>query len=318
MNTVLVTGAAGFVGSNLVDSLLSKGNHVIGVDNLRTGEKSNLEDALNNKLFKFINLDLVSEKEVLIGILGDVKEVYHLSANADVRFGSEDPYRDFNQNTLVTLNVLDAMRVANVKRIVFSSTGSIYGESVVFPTPENAPFPIQTSLYGASKLACEGLIQAFSSTYGVNASIFRFVSVLGPRYSHGHVKDFFDQLTHNQESLTVLGNGFQTKSYVHVNDCIDGMMLALELQSHPIEIFNLGLEEVCTVRDSVGWIVDEMRVNPEVKFGENSRGWIGDNPVIQLDCSKIRSIGWKPRYSIETSIRDTVQFLQEQAKIPSK
>ena len=116
----------------------------------------------------------------------------------------------------------------------------------------------------------------------------------------------------------MLGNGFQTKSYVHVNDCIDGMMLALELQSHPIEIFNLGLEEVCTVRDSVGWIVDEMRVNPEVKFGENSRGWIGDNPVIQLDCSKIRSIGWKPRYSIETSIRDTVQFLQEQAKIPSK
>jgi UDP-glucose 4-epimerase len=306
----MVTGAAGFVASNLVDKLLSIGFHVVGIDNLRTGKISNLENALRNKLFRFIELDLMIEKSLLVEELKGIDEVYHLSANADVRFGPEDPYRDFNQNTLVTLNLLDAMRIANVNRVYFSSTGSIYGESNVFPTPETVSFPVQTSLYGASKLACEGLIQAFCNTYGISASIFRFVSVLGPRYSHGHVKDFFDQISFDPRSLTVLGNGFQSKSYVHVNDCVDGMILVSELQTTPLEIFNIGLNEVCTVRDSVGWIVDEMKAKPIVQYGESDRGWTGDNPIIQLDSSKLRKLGWEPKLTIEESVRATVQYLK--------
>jgi UDP-glucose 4-epimerase len=307
----MVTGAAGFVGSNLIDQLLSMGSHVVGIDNLKTGKLVSLEFALRSRNFKFIALDLMTEKSLLVEELKGIDEVYHLSANADVRFGPEDPYRDFNQNTLVTLNLLDAMRIANVNRIFFSSTGSIYGESNVFPTPETVSFPVQTSLYGASKLACEGLIQAFCNTYGMRASIFRFVSVLGPRYSHGHVKDFFDQISLDPRNLKVLGNGFQAKSYVHVNDCVNGMILVSEYQTTPLEIFNIGLDEVCTVRDSVGWIIDEMRAKPIVQYGESDRGWIGDNPIIQLDSSKLRKLGWAPKQTIEESIRATVRYLKD-------
>jgi UDP-glucose 4-epimerase len=307
-NKVLVTGCAGFIGSNLVDDLLSKGRIVVGIDNLSTGNLQYLEKALRNPNFRFIEQDLQNALELPMYFLG-INTVFHLAANADVRFGIERPRVDLEQNTIVTHNVLEAMRLSNVKRIIFSSTGSIYGESNVNPTPEDAPFPIQTSLYGASKLACEGLIQAYCETFGMQTWIFRFVSILGPRYSHGHVFDFCKQLNDHKDSLTVLGDGNQRKSYLHVSDCIKGISVALENSNEKINIFNLGVDATCDVRDSINWITKKLEVEPRIQFGTSLRGWVGDNPLIHLDTKRILDLGWVPKYSIQEGIEDTVEYL---------
>src|SRR5207249_3531020 len=186
--------------------------------------------------------------------------------NADVRFGLEHPRRDLEQNTIATYNLLEAMRAKDVRRIAFSSTGSIYGEARIIPTPEDAPFPIQTSLYGASKLACEGLIQSYCEGYGQQAWIFRFVSILGERYTHGHVFDFFAKLRKDPAHLDVLGNGLQRKSYLYVQDCIDGIFHALSTAKERVNIFNLGTNEFCAVNDSIGWITEKLGVKPRLSY----------------------------------------------------
>ena len=211
--------------------------------------------------------------------------------------------------------VLEAARIAGVKDFIFSSTGSVYGEAAIVPTPENAPFPIQTSLYGASKLACEGMIAAYAESFGIKAWIFRFVSILGPRYTHGHVYDFYKQLIEHPEKLTVLGNGHQKKSYLHVTDCIAAIFMALNSAPSLVNIFNLGVDGYCEVRDSIGWISDELKLHPQISFGTESKGWVGDNPLIHLDTMKIQKLGWTPQYSIEDGVRDTVRFLQENRSI---
>ena len=305
---VVVTGAAGFIGSNLVDSLLSQGIEVLGIDNFSTGRMEFLSEALNHPKFKLLSEDLYFG-EVLSNAFVGMDAVFHLAANADVRFGPDNPARDLEQNTIATHKVLEAVRIASVKNFIFSSTGSVYGEAEVIPTPEDAPFPIQTSLYGASKLACEGLIAAYAESFGIQAWIFRFVSILGPRYTHGHVYDFYQQLMKDPKRLTVLGNGHQKKSYLHVSDCISAIHLSLEKTSKSVNIINLGVDGYCEVRDSVGWITSEMGVNPEITFGKESKGWIGDNPLIHLDTKRILSLGWSPRYSIEEAVRDTVSYM---------
>jgi UDP-glucose 4-epimerase len=306
----VVTGCAGFIGSNLTDRLLEKGYKVIGIDNFTTGRREFLRTALLNVNFDLHELDLY--ETVNLSKLFDGSEiVFHLAANADVRFGAERPRRDLEQNTIVTHNVLEAMRISGVKRIVFSSTGSIYGESQMSPTPEDAPFPIQTSLYGASKLACEGLIQAYCETFDMQSWIFRFVSILGPRYSHGHVFDFYKQLRDDQNILTVLGNGHQRKSYLHVADCIDAIQIALQSSNRKVNIFNLGVNDTCEVRDSVKWICEHLEIEPRVDFGIESRGWVGDNPLIHLATSQINSLGWEPAYSIKQGIESTIDYLRE-------
>ena len=180
MKKVVVTGAAGFIGSTLVDSLLNRGIEVVGVDNFSTGRMEFLKDAMNNPNFTLLKKDVYLE-ENLSDMFQMFDAVFHFAANADVRFGPNHPARDLEQNTIATHKVLEAVRIAGVKKIIFSSTGSVYGEAQVVPTPEDAPFPIQTYLYGASKLACEGLIAAYSESFGIQAWIFRFVSILGPR-----------------------------------------------------------------------------------------------------------------------------------------
>jgi UDP-glucose 4-epimerase len=233
----------------------------------------------------------------------------HLAANADVRFGLAHPRKDLEQNTIATFNVLEAMRANNVKEIAFSSTGSIYGEATVVPTPEDAPFPLQTSLYGASKLACEGMIAAYAEGYGVKARIFRFVSILGQRYSHGHVFDFMMQLAENQQRLHILGDGRQRKSYLHIDDCVDAILLALNAGDERIAIFNLGTDEVCQVLDSVDWIVGRLKLSPQLSFSGGRQGWVGDNPLIHLDTSRIRALGWQPKSSIREAVELTVDWL---------
>src|SRR6266511_5434102 len=209
-----VTGAAGFIGSTLVDRLLAERVKVIGYDNFSTGMRQFLADAQTNSRFTLIEADLLEAERLAMAMKGcDV--VFHLAANADVRFGLQRPRKDLEQGTIATFNVLEAMRANGIKDIAFSSTGSIYGEAKVIPTPEDAPFPVQTSLYGASKLAAEGLIQAYCEGFGFQGYIFRFVSILVERYTHGHVFDFYRNLLQNPEELYVLGDGHQRKSYLY-------------------------------------------------------------------------------------------------------
>ncbi|MCC6588040.1 MAG: NAD-dependent epimerase/dehydratase family protein [Bryobacterales bacterium] len=306
---IFITGAAGFIGSNLADHLLTVGHTVIGYDKLITGRMEFIDSALRNSNFKLIQADLL-DFDTLREAMTGAEMVFHLAANADVRHGPEHTRLDMEQNTIATYNVLEAMRLNNVPAIAFSSTGSVYGEAAVIPTPETAPFPIQTSLYGASKLAAEGLISAFSEAFGIRALIFRFVSILGPRYSHGHVFDFLKQLRSHPESLHILGNGKQRKSYLHVSDCVSAIMTAVERAPDRVSIYNLGTDEYCEVNDSVGWICQTIGVNPQRTYSGGDRGWIGDNPFIFLDCSAIRSLGWKPRYSIREGIVSTIEYLQ--------
>ena len=305
----LVTGCAGFIGSTLVDKLLSLGHHVIGIDNFSTGQRRFLENALLSPNFKLLDNDLFLDKN-LSSSFEDVEFVVHLAANADVRFGTHHSRRDLEQNTIVTYNVLEAMRANGIRKIAFSSTGSVYGESPVIPTPEDGPFPIQTSLYGASKAACEGLISAYCEGFGFQSWIFRFVSILGERYTHGHIFDFYQKLKKDQSYLAVLGNGKQRKSYLYVQDCIDAIMLAIEKADEKVNIFNLGVDGYVEVNDSIGWICKELEVSPRLDYSGGDRGWIGDNPFIFLDTKKIQALGWRPKFDIEQGVIRTVQYLK--------
>jgi UDP-glucose 4-epimerase len=303
-----VTGAAGFIGSNLVDRLLAAGHEVVGFDNFSTGLSRFLEEAQRNPRFRMVRGDVLNATAIAEAIAG-CDFVFHLAANADVRFGTDDPRRDLDQNTVATFNVLEAMRTRGVRRIAFSSTGSIYGEASVFPTPEDAPFPVQTSFYGASKLGAEGFISAYCEGFGFQGIVFRFVSILGQRYTHGHVFDFVRRLRHDPATLRVLGNGKQRKSYLHVDDCIDAVLLAVDKAGPRFSVFNLGADEYCEVTDSVGWITERLAVSPKIEYTGGDRGWIGDNPFIFLDCARARALGWKPKHSIRESVQKTVDYL---------
>ena len=311
MNKVFVTGAAGFIGSNLIDRLLKDGYKVVGWDNLSTGRIKFIEEALKNPNFTLIQGDNLNVSALSDAMLGcDV--VFHLAANADVRFGLNHPSKDLNQNTIATFNVLTAMKERGIKKIIFSSTGSVYGESTVIPTPENATFPIQTSLYGASKVACESMIQAYSEGYGFESYIFRFVSILGERYTHGHIFDFYKQLIDHPEYLNVLGDGTQRKSYLYVQDCIDAMLHVLTLNSETkVNIYNLGTNEYVQVNESVRFIIDHLNLNPEIRYAGGNKGWIGDNPFIFLDTAKIRNTGWNAKLTIKQGVISTLTWLQK-------
>ena len=305
---VIVTGCAGFIGSNLVDRLLRENYFVIGLDNLSTGQLRFIKKPLKNINFKFIKLDLLNTKK-LEKIFDNSEIIFHFAANADVRFGTLYPTKDLEQNTIVTSNILEAMRKKKVKKIVFCSTGSVYGESKNIPTTEKDNFPIQTSLYGASKVACESLIEAYCEAYNMKAWIYRFVSILGDRYTHGHVYDFCNQLLKNKKTLKALGDGNQKKSYLHVNDCMDAIFIGIKKSKKKINIFNLGTEEVITVKDSIKVICNHFNISPKIYFSGGKRGWIGDSPFIYLNVKKIKNLGWKPKYSIKESLKSTIKYL---------
>lgn len=315
MNLVFVTGAAGFIGSSLVDRLLADGREVVGWDNFSTGQEPFLENARRHPGFRLVrgdNLDLPA----LTAAMAGCDFVFHFAANADVRFGLQHPSRDLEQNTVATFNVLEAMRANGVRGIGFSSTGSVYGESTVIPTPEDAPFPIQTSLYAASKVAGETLIQAYCEGYGLEGYVFRFVSILGERYTHGHIFDFLKQLQEHPDHLRVLGDGTQRKSYLHIGDCLNAMLHVTGQDTartarHRVQVYNLGTTEYCRVTDSIGWIAEALGVKPRLEFTGGERGWVGDNPFIFLDTTKIRGTGWAAKLSIREGVVRTVNWLRE-------
>jgi len=304
-----ITGGAGFIGSNLTDRLLQNGHEVRVYDNLSTGQLRFLDDAKNDERFSFVEGDLLDE-DTLSKSMEGFQMVFHLSANADVRFGTDHPRRDLEQNTIATFNVLEAMRHQSIRKIAFASTGSVYGEAEVIPTPEDAPFPIQTSLYASSKLAGESLISSYCEGFDFQAWIFRFVSILGERYTHGHVYDFYKKLKTDPTRLEVLGNGKQRKSYLYVQDCIDSILLAIEKGQKKVNLFNLGVDGYCTVNDSIGWICEALGVDPKLNYSGGERGWIGDNPFIYLDTQKINQMGWEPKLGIQEAILKTIKFLR--------
>jgi len=314
-SSVVVTGGAGFIGSHVVDALVSKGAKVTVFDNFSTGYRELVNEQEGR--VRLVEADLLDYEAVRRAIAG-ASFVFHLAANADVKDGLLHPRKDVEQNIIATQNVLEAMREHGVRNIAFSSTGALYGDAPVFPTPEDAPFPIQTSLYGASKVAAEGLLTAYSFGYGFSTWIFRFVSLLGPRYSHGHIIDFWRKLRRDPKVLEVLGDGHQKKSYLHVSDCVRAIFVAIDRAAAPkggapLHIFNLGHPGMLEVNESIGILCREMKVSPELRYTGGERGWVGDAPRILLDTRKIEGLGWSPTKTIEDSVVETLRFIEANA-----
>ncbi len=313
-----VTGVAGFIGSNLTDRLLADGHEVLGWDNLSTGQLRFLEGAMGQPGFRLLRGDTLDLPGMTSAMAG-CDTVFHFAANADIRDGWSHPRRDLEQNTIATFNVLEAMRANGIRRIAFSSTGSTYGEALVTPdrpTPENDAFPIQTSLYAASKVAGESLISAYAEGGQLDeAYVFRFVSILGERYTHGHVFDFYQQLIDHPDRLRVLGNGRQRKSYLYVQDCVDAMLHVLAAHTarsarHRTQVYNLGTPEFVEVNASIGHICSALGLQPTLEYTGGERGWVGDSPFIFLDTAKIQATGWRPKLTIAEGILRTLRWLE--------
>jgi UDP-glucose 4-epimerase len=310
MNRVCITGGAGFIGSNLADRLSAGGVEVAILDNFSTGRREFVAAALARPEVRLIEGDVL-DMAALEDALEGCDWVFHLQANADVRRGFEHPRRDLEQNTIATANVLEAMRKQGVSRIAFSSTGAIYGEPRVFPTPEDVAYPIQNSLYGASKVAGEGMIAAHATGYDFTGVIFRFAAILGERYIHGHLFDFYCALKRDPTRLRVLGDGNQDKSFLYVQDCIDAMLTAVE--RHREEpgtfIYNLGTDETVLIRDSAHTVAAHLGLEPEFEYAGGRGGWLGDSPLIYLDTARIVSLGWAPKLTIREGVLRTLEWL---------
>jgi UDP-glucose 4-epimerase len=306
----IVTGGAGFLGSHIVDRLLGMGWDVKVIDNLSTSSDRYITPHLSDEHFKFIKMDILDLEGMKHEFAG-YNIVFHFAANADIRHGLDNTHRDLEQNTEGTYNVLEAMRVNDIKEILFASSAAVYGEPEVFPTPEDIPL-IQTSFYGASKLGGEALIQAFCEGFGFKGWIFRFVSVVGERHPHGVTYDFFHKLKADPSTLEIIGDGSQRKSYMYIGDCIDGIMLAYEKAQDNVNILNLGWEEYINVNKVADIITDELGLK-DVKYvyTGGSRGWVGDSPLVHLSIEKLKAMGWQPKVSSEEGIRKTVRWLKE-------
>lgn len=313
---VAVTGGFGFIGSNLVKTLVSSGYELVVFDNLSTGDYRFLTDTEKSQI-TFIQMDIAkAEVADIKANLMNTTTIFHLAANADVRGGWNSTFRDIEENVIATHNVALAAREANVSQIVFASTAAVYGDSKTIPTPETEVFPIQTSLYGASKIAAEGILASFAANGAFKVTCFRFVSVLGQNYHHGHVIDFVRKLKENPIKLSVLGNGKQKKSYIHVSDCVEGL---LNLRSDlNYDVFNIGHSEFIEVSKSAKLISDCLNLQPKYIFEDKDRGWVGDNPFTFLDIEKAKKFGWVPKVSIEKSITDTVNWIEKNPWVLNK
>ena len=311
MQNILVTGGAGFIGSNLVSELLKNNqNRVYVFDNLSTGNLENLE--LKNPFLFFFDIDLLSNYEDW-PVISNLNYLYHLSANADVRGGVQNREIDFKQNVIVTKSVCDYAKTNNCKHLVFASSATVYGEPDIFPTPESS-FLRQTSIYGASKLAGEAFVQAYSEYADFKSSIFRFVSWIGVGYSHGVIYDFYKKLVRNPKELEILGDGNQSKSFLDVQDGVRGI-INLTKHDKNTEIFNLGHTEVMNINQLAKIICNYLKLNnTKFIYTGSKRGWIGDSPLVHLDISKANSFGWSPQVSIQKGIINTLNFLTANKK----
>jgi UDP-glucose 4-epimerase len=312
MYSVIVTGGAGFLGSHLIDALMLRKANVKVVDNLSRGRLENIKPHLRKSNFSFLPYDLLN-KEDMIKAVEDCSTVFHLAANPEVWTSSVNPELHFTQNIVTTFNILEAIRRSHVAELlVFTSSSTVYGEAATIPTHEGVP-PKPISVYGASKLACEALTTAYAYTYGFKAIIYRLANIVGPRLRHGVIYDFIMKLKNNTTELEILGDGNQTKSYLYVTDCVSAMLQGLEGAKEQVEVFNIGSEDCINVKRIAEIVIDEMglkRIKLKFTGGVNGgRGWKGDIKYMQLDISKLKSLGWKPIYKSEEAVRLTTRIL---------
>jgi UDP-glucose 4-epimerase len=304
-----VTGGAGFIGSHLVDRLIERGHYVTVFDNLTSGKLDFLVHHEKNKNFQFIQSDLLDLPSVLTSIQNhDI--VFHLAANPDARLGIKHTDLDLKQETIATYNVLEAMRQYGISNIVFSSSSTIYGETPVIPLPETYGPVLPISLYGAGKVASEGLISAFCHTFRIKGWIFRFANIVGNRGTHGVIFDFINKLKQNPHELEVLGDGTQEKPYLHVQECIDGILFGFEHSDERVNVFNLGCESSTTVSSIAHMVISAMDLkNVRLRYTGGDRGWPGDVPQVRFNCDKINTLGWRARYTSDEAVQMTVNAL---------
>jgi UDP-glucose 4-epimerase len=304
-----VTGGAGFIGSHIVDRLARDGTNVTIYDNFSTGQDEFISHHATNPKVRVVTADVLDSKRMRKE-MANCDFVFHVQANADVRGGIQRARVDLEQNTIATWNVLEAMRINGIRHIAFASSATVYGEPDVFPTPESYA-PLQTSLYGASKLAGEAMIQAYSEYFRITCYIFRFVSWIGERYIHGVILDFMKKLRANPQVLEILGDGKQRKSYLDVIDGVNGIFYVVQRAKERKNLFNLGHDEFMNVLDLADIIVDELALKAvQYCTTGGERGWLGDSPFVHLDTTKLKALGWRPQVSIERGIRNTVRYLQ--------
>ena len=309
INKILVTGGAGFIGSHIVDRLMKTECEVVVFDNLSSGKMEFIVDHLNKTNFSLIEGDLLNTDEIDAACNG-VDFVYHVAANPDVRLGAVDTKVHFDQNITATYNLLEAMRKNDVANIAFTSTSTVYGEATIIPTPENYGPLVPISLYGASKLACEALITSYSHTFDMHSWIFRFANIVGDRGTHGIIVDFINKLKDNPKQLEILGDGRQSKSYLHISDCVDAIMFAIDYIDEIVNIFNIGSEDTIDATGIAGIVVEEMELKDvEFSYTGGRRGWKGDVPRMLLAVDKVKELGWSPSYTSRNSVRDTARAL---------
>lgn len=308
MRTYLITGVCGFIGSNLASRLLAEGHRVIGVNKPTDLNSKVLEQIGENPNFVFYEVDLAHTGAMESIAELDIDTIFHLAANADVRFSHVFPEKDLNDGIIATYNLLRWAKERDVKNIAYSSTSAIYGDPTAVPTPESY-FPTQTSFYGASKIAGEAIVQAHCAAYGAKSWIFRFGSITGPRYSHGFIYNFYRELKKDPTRLYVHGGPDQLKTYLDVDDCIEAMLLATQKSNETVNIFNFGNLGTIGLPESIPIITKFMGVNPVIEWSGNDVGWIGDSKINDLDTSKIRALGWTPKYTIPDTILRTLQWL---------
>ena len=303
---VFITGGAGFIGSHLVDKMASSGWQITVYDNLSSGKKEFLEQHIGKKYFNFIKADLLDLKKLTCSVKGH-DLVFHLAANPDIRYGIEHTDTDLKQNTIVTYNVLEAMRLNGVKEIAFSSTSTVYGEPKIMPTPEDCGPLYPISLYGASKLACEALCTSFSHTFYMKCWIFRFANIVGGRGTHGVIFDFINKLKRNPKELEILGNGKQTKSYLLVDDCVDAMLYVHKNSKEQFNVYNLGCDDRIDIMTIAKILVDKMGLkDAKFRLTGGERGWPGDVPQMFLDVSRLKHLGWKSKYSSRQAVEEAI------------
>jgi UDP-glucose 4-epimerase len=285
-NKILVTGGAGFIGSHLVDRFIEKGSRLTVFDNMSSGKMEFIEDHLENPDFTLIKGDLLDQEAIEKACRG-IDFICHVAANPDVRLGASDTRIHLDQNILATYNLLEAMRKNSIKKIAFTSTSTVYGEASIIPTPEDYGPLIPISLYGASKLACEALITSYSHTFDMQAWIFRFANIVGPRSTHGITVDFIKKLRKNANLLEILGDGKQEKSYLHVSECIDAILFLIENSKEKVNIFNIGSEDTISATEIGKAVIEEMGLsNVEFTYTGGNRGWKGDVPRMRLGIEK--------------------------------
>ena len=309
----LVTGGAGFIGSHIVDYLIKRDNQVIVYDNFSTGKEMFIKHHLGSKNFKLVKGDILDEKN-LNRAIKEVDFVFHMAAHADVKSGYQDHNIDHTQNLEGTRKVLESMSKNNVKKIAFASSSSVYGDASIHPTPEDFPFE-PTSLYGATKAACELYIQSYASYYNWQFFIFRFVSFVGERYTHGIIFDILEKIKKNPKVLELLSDGTPKKSSVYIKDGIEGMFKVIHSSSDQVNIFNIGHDEILSIEEIVDIILKAAKIKIKKKYLGGDRGWKGDNNFVYLDNKKLKKFGWKPKYSFRESIEKTVLYLQNNAQL---